>query len=122
MTMKKSYLFAVSCLISSSLYASPNCDQLAKIADDNGANYGAKYSYTVKGPKGYRSYFHTAPSEQCKMKNVFIIPKDSVIAYQEFKNENELWLYVMYISNNGVDTEGWVKAKDFKISGRISPD
>ncbi|WP_111891234.1 hypothetical protein [Acinetobacter sp. MB5] len=120
--MKKSYLFAISCLISSSLYASPNCDQLAKIADDNGANYGTKYSYTVKGPKGYRSYFHTAPSEKCKMKNVFIIPKDSVIAYQEFKNENELWLYVMYISNNGVDTEGWVKAKDFKVSGRINPN
>ncbi|MHA3083656.1 hypothetical protein E0H86_09895 [Acinetobacter sp. ANC 4635] len=120
--MKKPLLLTAFCLFSGSLYASPNCDRLAKIADDNGAIYGTKYSYTVKGPQGYRSYFHTAPSEQCKIKNVFIIPKDSVIAYQEFKNENELWLYVMYIGKDGVDTEGWVKAKDFKMSGRISPN
>jgi len=62
-----------------------NCDKLSKIADDNGAIYATKYSFTVIGNKGYRSYFHSAPSNQCKLKNLFIIPKDSVIVYQEFR-------------------------------------
>ncbi|MHA3052687.1 hypothetical protein [Acinetobacter sp. ANC 4640] len=120
--MKNFLLLITFCLLSSSLYASPNCDDLAKIANDNGAIYGSKYSFTVQGQKGFRSYFYSAPSEQCKINQLFIIPNDSVIAYQEFKNENQLWMYVMYIGKDGVDTEGWVKAKDFKMSGRISPD
>lgn len=118
--MKKSYLFAISCLISSSLYASPNCDQLAKIAENNGEVQGL---YKVKSLKGLRSYFYSAPSEQCKSKNVFIISKDTVFMYQKVKNENQWWMYVMYTANDGVtDTQGWVKVRDFdKLAGRTSP-
>ncbi|EHU1925339.1 hypothetical protein A1E71_RS18810 [Acinetobacter baumannii] len=97
------------------------CSQLAKIADDNGIAYGTKYSFVVKGSKGFRTYFHSAPSSECKIKQLFLIPKDSVIAYQEFKNQNRTWIYVMYIDKNGNDTEGWVLENDFKISGSISP-
>ena len=97
------------------------CSQLAKIADDNGIAYGTKYSFVVKGSKGFRTYFHSAPSSECKIKQLFLIPKDSVIAYQEFKNQNRTWIYVMYIDKNGNDTSGWVKARDFKVSGSLSP-
>jgi hypothetical protein len=116
--MKK--IFLLTLLISGWAWAK-TCDYLSKIADDNGIPYGTKYSFTVQGTKGFRSYFHSAPSSECKLKGVFIIPNDSVIAYQEFKNEKQTWLYVMYIDKDGNDTSGWVKARDFKLSGRFSP-
>lgn len=119
--MKKLLLLAIASACSAAVWASPSCDRLAKIADDNGTMFGTKYSFVVQGNKGFRTYFHSAPSNQCKIKNLFVIPKDSVIAYQEFKNENQTWLYVMYIDRNGNDTSGWVKARDFKISGSLSP-
>ncbi|NNG82931.1 hypothetical protein [Acinetobacter sp. ANC 5378] len=97
------------------------CSQLSKIADDNSIMYGTKYSFVVKGQKGFRTYFHSAPSAQCKIKQLFLIPKDSVVAYQEFKNENKTWLYIMYIDKNGKDTSGWMLERDFKISGSLSP-
>lgn len=106
-------------LISSGAYAQVNCSQLSKIADDNGLMYGTKYSFIVQGNKGFRTHFYSAPSTQCKISDLFLIPKDSVIAYQEFKNENQTWLYVMYVDKNGNDTTGWVKGRDFKISKSI---
>ena len=117
--MKKLLLIAC-CMVSGGAWAG-SCDRLSKIADDNGAHYGTKYSYTVIGNKGFRTYFHSAPANECKLKDLFIIPQDSVIAYQEFKNQNQTWMFVMYIDKNGNDSTGWVKAKDFKISGRFSP-
>ncbi|WP_088459422.1 hypothetical protein [Acinetobacter soli] len=98
-----------------------DCSKLSKIADDNSQDYGTKYSYTVQGQKGFRSYFHSAPSNSCKVKDLFLIPKDSVIAYSEFKNENQTWLFVMYVDKNGNDTEGWLKQRDLKLSGSVDP-
>lgn len=106
---------------SSGAYAQVNCLQLGKIADDNGVMYGTKYFFVAQGDKGFRAYFHSAPSNQCKIKNLFVIPRDSVIAYQEFKNENQAWIFVMYVDKNGIDTTGWVKARDFKISSSLGP-
>lgn len=97
-----------------------NCAQLSKIADDNGSMYGTKYSFVVQGQKGFRTYFHSAPSAQCKIKDLFLIPNDSVVGYQEFTNENRTWLYVMYVDKNGRDTSGWMLTKDLKISGSVS--
>lgn len=119
--MKKILILTTTMIFSVGAWASPYCDRLAKIADDNGLMFGTKYSFIVKGQKGFRTYFHSAPSNECKIKNLFVIPKDSVIAYQEFKNENQTWLYVMYIDKDGNDTIGWVKERDFKISGSLSP-
>lgn len=118
----KKLVFIFCCILSIDSYAAHSCDRLAQIADKHGVMYGTKYSFTVVGKKGFRSYFHSAPSEQCKLKNTFIIPNDSVIAYQDFKHENQDWMYVMYIDKNGNDTSGWVKAKDFKVSSRMSPN
>ena len=97
------------------------CNELSRIADENSIQYGTKYSFVVQGQKGFRTYFHSAPSAQCKIKQLFLIPKDSVVAYQEFKNEKETWLYVMYFGKDGNTTEGWVLEKHFKISGSLSP-
>lgn len=97
-----------------------SCDRLSKIADDNGVLYGTKYIHTIQGKKGFRTYFYSAPSEHCKIKNLFLIPYDSVIAYQEFKNENQTWLYVMYVGKNGSDTLGWMKERDLKVTSKLS--
>lgn len=97
------------------------CETLDKLAQNKGIQFGTKYSFVAKGEKGSRVYFHSAPSDQCKINQLFIIPKDSVIAYQEFKNESKTWLYVMYISKDGTDTEGWMRENDLKISGSMSP-
>jgi hypothetical protein len=112
-------LILTTVFLSSGAWA--NCEDLNKLADKDGVYYGTKYAFTVKGEKGYRAYFHSAPSNKCKYAKTFIIPNDSVIGYQEFKNEKQNWIYVMYISKDGTDTSGWIKEKDLKISGRISP-
>ena len=116
--MKKLVVFFIY-LFSTSIWA--NCNNLANIADHNGTQYGTKYSFYVKGQKGFRTYFHSAPSKECLIKNLFIIPKDSVIAYQDYKNEGQTWMYVMYIQKDGNTIEGWVKEHDFKIGGSIDP-
>lgn len=116
----KTALIVMSLIVCSNASAL-NCAQLSKIADDNGLQYGTKASFVVQGEKGFRTYFHSAPSSQCKIKELFLIPKDSVIAYQEFKNQNKTWLYVMYIDKNGKDTSGWMLESDFKMSGSLSP-
>lgn len=119
--MKKLLIASLLATLSFGSLAQPSCQDLDKIAQDNGDQYGTKYSFTAQGPKGSRIYFHSAPSSNCKIKQLFIIPKDSVVAYQEFKNENQTWLYVMYIAKDGTDTEGWMLKKDLKVSGSIDP-
>ena len=118
--MKKIALITTLLIVCSKASAI-NCSQLSKIADDNSITYGTKASFVVQGQKGFRTYFHSAPSSQCKIKELFLIPKDSIVAYQEFKNQNKTWLYVMYIDKNGKDTSGWMLESDFKISGSLSP-
>lgn len=118
--MKKLLLLITISLLSGGAWAETNCDKLSKIADENGRFYGTKYIHTVQGKSGFRTSFYSAPSEQCKIKNLFLIPNDSVIAYQEFKNENHTWLYVMYVDKNGNDTSGWMKERDFKVTSKFS--
>lgn len=118
--MKKLLLIAC-CTFSVGAWANEiECNKLAQIAKNNGAIY--KYSLTVQGKKGFRTYFHSAPSSKCKIKNLFLIPNDSVNAYQAFDNEGVEWINIMYIDKKGNYPDGWVKAKDFKISGRYSPN
>ncbi|MCG7221215.1 hypothetical protein [Acinetobacter sp. AG3] len=115
--MKKLLLLTI--LISGGAWA--NCKDLNRIAEKKGIHYRTKYSFEVKGPKGHRAYFHSAPSNKCKYSKTYIIPYDSVIGYQEFSNDNHNWIYVMYGSKDRVYTSGWLKEDDLKISGRISP-
>lgn len=118
--MKKLLLLITSSLLSGGAWANASCDKLSKIADNNGLLYGTKYTYTVQGKKGFRANFHSAPANECKIKDLFLIPNDSVIAYQQFTNENYTWLYVMYVDKNGNDTSGWVREKDFKVASKFS--
>lgn len=111
-----------------------SCNELEKIADDNKAIYnpylynddtGAPTNYdpyqsTVKGNKGYRTYFHSAPSAQCKIKNLFIIANDTVTVDYSFRYENQEWLSVTYWNKHADSTSGWIVAKDLTEPKRVS--
>lgn len=113
-------LFTGLCL--SALTAHVNaqsCSALNAQASQRSVMYQPRISFQVTGKKGFRTYFHTAPSEQCKQKNLFLIPGDSVIAYEEISISNQTWISVMYVQNGGSTVEGWMKKKSFKQMGKI---
>lgn len=118
--MKNIIIASVLSLVSFGTFAQ-SCESLDKYAQNKGIQYGTKYSFIAKGSKGNRVYFHSAPANECKIKNLFIIPNDSVVAYQEYKNQNKTWLYVMFIAKDGTDTEGWIQENNLKVSGSVSP-
>ncbi len=113
-------LFAGLCLSALTAHANAqSCPALNAKASQRSAMYQPRLSFQVTGQKGFRTYFHTAPSEQCRQKNLFLIPKDSVIAYEEISISNQTWISVMYVQNGGSTVEGWMKKKDFKQTGKI---
>lgn len=121
--MEKIILMVLLGLYSSSVWADKSCEEISNIADKNGRLYGTKASFNVKGSKGFRANFYSAPSKKCRISKQFLIPNDSVIAYKEFKNEKQTWIYVMYpysIDKNGDNPSGWMKRNEFKLSGRFS--
>lgn len=96
-----------------------SCNSLDKQASQQSVRYQPRLSMQVIGQKGYRSHFYAAPSEQCKLKQLFLIPKDSVIAYEEIKSDGQTWVSVMYVRNDGETVQGWMKNKDLKVTGKI---
>lgn len=96
-----------------------SCKEISSLAEQSSDMYQPRLSFEVVGKKGFRSYFYAAPVEQCKTNNLFLIPKDSVIAYEEIRLNGQTWINVMYIRKNGSTVEGWMKKKDFRKTGRI---
>ncbi len=93
-----------------------NCDRLAKAAESNGAMLSPPVSYEVGGDG--RLYFFSAPDESCRMPGTFVIPKDSLAAYTEYKG----WYSVMYLTKKGDPVQGWVRADRLKFAGTLGPD
>jgi hypothetical protein len=52
-----------------------------------------------------RLYFHTAPDEQCKLKNVFVIAGDGLEAYA---NYGQFTRVIYWNPGTGAGTAGWV--------------
>ncbi|MEG0359848.1 MAG: hypothetical protein RR598_11335 [Anaerorhabdus sp.] len=127
----KSTLFVITALLFSESVSAISCTELEKIANDNRAEYPvyiyenggpaptqySPYQSIVKGSKGFKTYFHTAPSTQCKIKNLFMIPHDLVNVNYDFNYRNQHWLHVTYW-NKGNDTSGWILAKDLSSPKR----
>lgn len=120
--MKKILLSSLLCcgfsVVSQNSFAL-DCQALAEQASQRSAMYSPRVSMQVVGQKGYRSHFYSAPSESCKYSNLFLIPNDSVIAYDEVTMGGQSWVSVMYVRKGGDTVEGWMKRKDFKVTGRI---
>ncbi|HFG6966542.1 TPA: hypothetical protein ACGIKW_001712 [Acinetobacter baumannii] len=110
--MKKLILLSLLLGVNFSLSANTNCSKLSDIADNNYLELDALEIMKVSSDKGPRVYFHSAPSQSCKIKQKFVISNDQVIAYYSFENEGQEWLYVVYTGKNNKKTVGWVKKTD----------
>jgi hypothetical protein len=65
-----------------------------------------------------RLQFYSAPNSGCAMKDVFVIPKDELIAYAQSGG----WTSVMYSNpRTGNSVLGWVKSSRLKTTGAVGP-
>ena len=64
-----------------------------------------------------RLQFYSAPSPDCVMEGVFVVPKDELIAYGQ---SNDGWSSVMYTNpRTGNNVSGWVKSSRLKTTGTV---
>ncbi len=103
-------------LASSSLAAQTTCQQISQLAEQQQALFNPPASYAVNS-KG-RLYFHTAPDNSCRSREVFVIAGDELIAYTEYQG----WYSVMYINpRSGQDFHGWVRPERLTMRGTLLP-
>lgn len=67
-----------------------------------------------------RLYFYSAPNEDCKIKDLFIVPGDKVDAYSDLGE----YTSIQYFSNKlGDIVDGWVHTNRLRATGYgIAPD
>ena len=98
------------------LAAQQNCPVLNQQAEQQKAYLNPPSTFAVIG-KG-RLYFHTAPNEHCRSRDIFVIPGDELIAYTEYQG----WYSVMYSNpRSGQDFHGWVRSERLTMRGTIRP-
>ena len=103
-------------LAASSRAAQTTCQQIAQRAEQQQALFNPPASYAVMG-KG-RLYFHTAPDDSCRSREVFVIAGDELIAYTEYQG----WFSVMYSNpRSGQDFHGWVRSERLSMRGTMRP-
>ena len=65
-----------------------------------------------------RLQFYSAPNTGCAKQGVFVIPKDTLIAYAQSGG----WWSVTYANPKTGDTvSGWVKSSRLKTTGTVGP-
>jgi hypothetical protein len=69
---------------------------------------------SVAGPG--RLYFHTAPDDRCRLKNVFVIPNDRLEIFAVHGNFAEV---IYWNPVTGIGTAGWVHQARIAESARI---
>jgi hypothetical protein len=115
--MKKAFLAAMALAVVGPSFADPAvCDKALRQAKKDEAQIFPRAAYKVIG-KG-RLFLHSAPHEDCRLKDVFVIPGDDLIAYSDYKG----WYSVMYMNpKTGEDFQGWVDSKRLNYTGDIGP-
>lgn len=104
------------CAFLSSAMAQAACTE-PQAGSDQAPAFSPPLSQVVTGTG--RLQFHSAPDSACPMKDVFIIPKDQVIAYAQTRDG---WSSVMYLNpRTGNDVSGWVRSARLKTVGAIGP-
>jgi hypothetical protein len=92
------------------------CNSISKQVENEEVFFSPPATHEVIGDE--RLYFYTAPNDNCRSKDVFVIPGDTLITYTEFKG----WYSVMYINpKTGKDYDGWVRSERLKRTGTIRP-
>jgi len=106
------FLFLLCSFTTASFGGESECAKLAARSGGPENNYRPPQEATVVG-KG-RLYFYNAPSNECPMKRVFVVPGDVLTVYKSFDG----WANVMYIAKNGDDFMGWVLENRIKEIGQ----
>ena len=101
-----------------------DCSLLNEQAEKDALPVIPRWGLTVKSKQ--RVYFHSAPIDACKIKDLFIIHDDSVTAYDLYRDKNKQeWVYVIYYSKRqdleNEIVEGWIKHSEFNYLGTDSP-
>ncbi len=104
-----------SILFANSLFANGLCEN---IPNSEKVLFRQPVSMTVIGAG--RLYFHSSTSKDCTIRNLFIVPHDSVIGYGT--STDDKWTEVMYIHPvTQKESVGWVATSRLKIIGKIAP-
>jgi hypothetical protein len=93
------------------------CDKITSQTENVQSFLNPPSSYKVIGER--RAYFYSAPHENCRSKDIFVVTGDDLIAYTEYKG----WYSVSYANpKTGKDYDGWVKSERLKRTGSIRPE
>ena len=95
-----------------------SCEQLSERGHQSGIRVpGYLATYEVVGDG--RLQFYSAPDRGCKITGVFVVPRDRLTAYVEYKG----YTAVLYIGGkNGEEPMGWVLSSRLRATGTgISP-
>jgi hypothetical protein len=102
-------LFAL--VVGASLWSVAHADQTSCSPPSETILLRPPLGYEVAGSG--RLYFHTTPDEKCVRKNVFVVPKDKLVAYEEYGG----WSSVVYLAKGGHIYTGWVSTNRLKFVG-----
>jgi hypothetical protein len=114
--MNKSVVAGLGCLVAvlaATSIARADCTEV-KVGTDKAPRFSPPLGEKVIGAG--RLQFYSAPDLHCRMKGVFIIPNDSVIAYGQ---TDDGWTSVMYMKGNY--DQGWVRSSRLKVTGTMGP-
>ncbi|EJM5003072.1 hypothetical protein R4O66_000066 [Salmonella enterica] len=96
-------------------FANDFCSDLSKKAEKEQA-YIDHSMNIFKVVSKTRLYFNSAPSEQCKINNLFLVNGDVVSGYTTLNG----YLFASYFKKNGDSVDGWLKLSDLKNTGYTS--
>ncbi|ELY4155857.1 hypothetical protein SMZ39_002244 [Cronobacter turicensis] len=96
-------------------FASDFCSLLSKRAEKEQA-YVDHSMNIFKVSSKTRLYFNSAPSDQCKINNLFLVNGDVVSGYTILNG----YLFASYFKKNGDSVDGWLKLSDLKKTGYTS--
>lgn len=90
-------------------FASDFCSLLSKRAEKE-QTYVDHSMNIFKVSSKTRLYFNSAPSDQCKINNLFLVNGDVVSGYTILNG----YLFASYFKKNGDSVDGWLKLSDLK--------
>lgn len=108
--MMRFFLFFFFCFFSEFCFSA--CDEInsfAEIEQDVFKSADSGYVVTASG----RTYLYSAPNENCKLKDVFLVSGDKIDVYAEYSG----FLSMMYLKKNGEPVTGWIHLNSVKPIG-----
>ncbi len=117
--LKQLILYSGLFLFTQNIFA-VDCEKIESLVEQKEAHLIPRWGMAVVSPQ--RVYFHSAPNDACKIKDLFIVKNDHVTAYTIYNDGKQDWVSIMYFSQRLGDTvQGWAKFKAFKKTGTMSP-